>query len=44
MKTVNSAMKQKTLQMMKKVSLEVIDPLKAPYPQKEKLHLNLKKS
>ena len=44
MKTVNSAMKQKTLQMMKKVSLEIIDPLKAPYPQKEKLHLNLKKS
>ena len=44
MKTVNSAMKQKALQIMKKVSWEIIDLLNVPYPQKGKIHLNLKKS
>ena len=43
MKTVDSGTKQKRLQMMKKVSLKVIDLLNASYPKKGKLHLNIKK-
>ena len=41
---MNSGMKQKTLRMIKKVFLEIIDLLSAPYAKKEKLHLNLKKT